>query len=101
MKLKEFKQQFDAIQLMKIFEIAVIDKRTGSEEYIIFDISIQGRRLVAQHEAMSAKQYRSKKIAFVSVAIDKDFSIDSHFEYLLEACNYVILESEYFELREE
>ena len=98
MKLQEFKQEWNNIEKMKLFEIEVTDKRNGEVDYIIFDISIQGRRFVAQHVGMSAKQDRSKKIAFVDWKIDTDFSLDENLQTLHELCLNAIIDSEYFRL---
>ena len=98
MKKSEFISQWNAIELMKVFEIEVQDKRTGENTWILFDILIVGRSFVAQHEGLSKKQDRSKKIAFVRTVIDFDFSIDRNLEELLDACNMAIMDSEYFNL---
>lgn len=96
MKKSEFISEWNQITLMKIFEVPVTDRRTGESDYIIFDISIRGRSFVAHHEPLSAKQARSKKISFVRVPIDFDFSIDSNLQYLYEECINAIINSEYF-----
>ena len=91
-----FENEFNAITLIKVFEPQVIDKKTGEIDYIIFDVSIQGTKFVAQHVAMSTKQEKSKKIAFCSVKIDPDFSIDCNLQELYEECDNAICESEFF-----
>jgi len=98
MKKLDFINQWNAIELMKLFEIEVTNRKTGEPDYVIFDISIQGRSFVAQHESLSLRQDRSKKIAFVRVPIDFDFSIDQNLENLFDACQNAILDSEYFQL---
>jgi hypothetical protein len=99
--LKEFRKEWEEITLMKLFEIPVKNKRTNEADYIIFDISIIGWSFVAQHEALTTKQENNKKIAFVSVSIDKDFSIDEHLQALYSECINAIIDSEFFELTEE
>jgi hypothetical protein len=97
-------KQFDAMVenngIFPLFEIAVIDKRTNEKEYIIFDIFITQRSLVAQHEATTTKEAKSKKIAFCKVTADKDFSIDRNLEELYSACIDKITASDFFELAE-
>jgi len=95
--LSEFKKQWDKINLIKIFEIPVIDKRTNEAEYIIFDISIQGRTMYAHHESLTEKQHKAQKIAFLKIPIDTFFSIDSHLQELYSACYDAINESDFFE----
>ena len=97
-KLIQFEQDFEAIDRMKIFEEEVTDKRTGEKDYIIFDIMIQGQKLVAQHVGFSAKQEKSKKIAFCSVKIDTDYSVDENLQELHEECMNAIIDSEYYRL---
>ena len=99
-KMIQFKNEFDNIDNMSIFEIEVIDKRTNEQDYIVFDIEVEGTKLIAQHIALSTKQEKSRKIAFCSVKIDPDFSVDCNLQELFEECNNAIFESEFFELPE-
>ena len=100
MKLSEFKQEWQQVTKMKLFEIAVIDKRRNEPDYITFDIEIQGRSFIAQHEALTGQQERSKKIAYVKQVIDPDFSLDENLQELYSGCIQAIIDSEYFELSE-
>jgi len=95
-KLIEFENAWNAITLMHLFEIEVYDKRTCETAYVIFDITIDGQSFKAQHESLNTKQEKSKKIAFVKVPIDTDFSIDRNLEELLSACESALFESEFF-----
>lgn len=94
---KEFQALIDS-GLLPLFEIAVIDKRTGKEEYIIFDIHTTQRSFIAQHEALSERQNKSKKIAFCRVLIDRGFSLDRHLEELHAECTEAISNSEWYSL---
>jgi hypothetical protein len=96
--INKLKADFEAITKMKLFEIPVIDKRTNENEYILFDISISGRTMYAQHESLTKKQLKSKKIAFVSIPLDKYFTLDQHLQDLHEACLMAISDSDFFEL---
>jgi hypothetical protein len=95
-------KQFDAMVqnngIFPIFEIAVIDKRTNEREYIVFDIFLTQRSLVAQHEATTTKEANSKKIAFCKVRALKYFTLDANLQELWAACIDKINESEFFEL---
>jgi len=96
--LRQFIQEWDAVTLCKVFEIPVIDNRTKESTYIVFDIQIIGRSFVAQHEALSLKQDKSKKIAFVKISIDTFFSLDNNLQELYSECINAIIGSEYYEL---
>jgi len=85
-------------KLIPIFEIEVIDKRTNQTDYIIFDISVNGDKLTAQHIGLSQKEEESNKIDFCEVTIDEDFSADCNLQELYEECINSIIESEFFTL---
>ncbi len=97
-KMIQFEADFDNIDKMRIFEIEVTDKRTGEVDYIIFDIFIRGQKFISEHIALSTKQEKSRKIAFVSMRIDSDFSLDADSQELYEHCYNAIFESEFYQL---
>ena len=101
-RLAQFENDFNAIetskQLSMTFEEEVTDKRTGEKDYIIFDVMIQGQKLMAQHVGFSAKQEKNKKIAFCSVKINTDYSVDENLQELHEECMNAIIDSEYYRL---
>jgi len=99
-KLTQFKEQWDNIDLIRIFEVEVVDKRAKETDWIIFDISIVGFSFIAQHVALTKKQDKSTKIAFVKLVIDPDFSLDENLQELSSLCDMAIINSEYFELPE-
>ena len=72
--------------------------RTKETDYIIFDISIRKHTLYAIHEPLTTKQAKSKKIAFVKVALDNCFSLDENLQSLYDECVTAILDSEFFTL---
>lgn len=96
--MNTIKEQFDNVTLMKIFEVAVIDKRTNKEDYIIFDIEIEGNNFVATHIGLTEEQEKSSKIAFLLSEIDEDFSLDENLQELYNDCLQAILDSEFYEL---
>jgi len=98
---KTIQQQFDALTTIRVFEILVKDKRTNDKEYILFDIDINGNNLEATHIAFNELEEQSNKIAFESIEIDEDFSLDANLEELHEACIVAICESEFYELTED
>lgn len=95
--LENFKNDFDNITLMKVFEIEVLNKETQDLDYILFDICIKDNCLVALHESLTIEQTKSDKISFVSVEIDLDFSIDKNLENLYDACTTAIIDSDFYE----
>lgn len=101
MKRNEFLKKWNEITKIKCFEIPVTDKRTNESDYIIFDISTDGETFCAEHVGLTKEQEESKKVAFVSTDIGLDFSIDENLQELYSACIDAILESDFFELKEE
>ena len=91
-------QTWDEISLLKLFEIEVLNKNTGKNEYIIFDIELIKNKLIAFHEPTTKKEAKSRNIATVQIKIDHDFSIDENLQRLFEGCQTKIIESEFFEL---
>jgi hypothetical protein len=98
--MNNLKEQFNSIEKLKYFEVPVIDNRTNENEYILFDISLQKNTLVAQHESLTAKQSKSKKIAYVSEVLNNYFTIDENLQNLYDKCINAILFSEYFTLND-
>jgi len=79
-----------------VFEIEVI--RDGEMDWIMFDISIWDNTLRAEHVALTEAEEKSDKIAFKSVGIDPDFSLDWHLQQLLEECQTAIMDSDFVEM---
>ena len=94
--MKTLQQQFNEITKIKIFEIEVINTLTNESDYLIFDISINGNNLIAQHEPTTQVEKDSDKISFVLIEIDEYFSIDENLAYLLDECTNKITKSEFF-----
>ena len=79
---------------------AVVDKRTQEQEYIIFNISIQEGKFIAQHVALSQEQEDSNKIAFCSVSASNWLTLDENLEELFCECIEAINNSSFYELSE-
>ena len=92
--------EFNECTSDNIFEIEVLDTRTKETDWITFDISINSGEFLAQHVALTQDQEDSTKIAFVSIEIDPDFSLDENLQELNTACIEAILESDWFTLVE-
>jgi hypothetical protein len=96
--MKTLKEQFDSITLLKIFEIEVTRKDTGETDYVVFDISIDDIKLIAQHEATTQDELDSNKIAFCSIELDEEFSLDMNLQVLYSECVQKIIDSDFFTL---
>ena len=90
--------EFDSLKLERIFEVQVVKKSTGEIDYIIFEIEIVGDEFRAYHEPLTTEQSDSEKIAFCSVEIDPDFSLDENLIELFNECQQAIIDSEFFVL---
>lgn len=97
---KTIREQFESMNTLPLFEIAVTDLRTQTDEYIIFNISIQDGKFIAQHVALNEAQQQSNKIAFCSVNIDMFFSLDENLQELYDECIEAINNSSFYELSE-
>lgn len=101
METKNIKAEFDSLKLERIFEIQVIIKSTGEIDYIIFDVKIVGNEFRAYHGPLTTEQINSEKVAFCSIEIDPDFSLDENLTELFSECQQAIIDSEFFELGDE
>jgi hypothetical protein len=93
------KQQFDEMRnkgIEPLFEMPVIDKRTGEQDFILFIVSIRNRQLVAVHVALNSEEENSEKIAYKAVDIDEDFDLDHHLNQLYILAENALFESEFF-----
>ena len=97
-------QQFEKLQhsgILPMFEIPVIDKKTGEKDYVIFNISVNENEIIAQHIALNSEEESSPKIAYKAVDVDEDFNIDCHLQDLYNECINALTSSEFYELHEE
>ena len=78
---KTLQKELDDTGLLPLFEIAVKDKN-GNEEWISCDIDFQGNSIVAQRDAVSDKESKSKFIATTKFVVDNCLSLDEHLQEL-------------------
>lgn len=97
---KTITEQFKSMNTLPIFEIAVVDKRTQEQEYIIFNISLEDSKFIAQHIALKQEQEDSNKIAFCSVSASNWLTLDENLEDLYSECIQSIIDSTFYELSE-
>jgi len=95
-KIKAEFQEMIRSGRIPLFEIEV--KRNGEQDWILFHIEIWENTLRANHEALTEAEEKSDKIAFKSVDIDPDFSLQWHLEGLIEECQAALMESEFVEV---
>ena len=53
--------------------------------------------MYATHESLTYEQANSEKVAYVSIEIDEDFSLDANLQELYDKCNEAILQSDFFQ----
>jgi hypothetical protein len=99
-KKEQFLNDWINLNLIKVFEIEVFNKKTNLKDYLIFEIEIANNKFIASHEATSLKEEKSKKIAKVEMKIDFDFSLDENLQELYNLCIEKIFLSDYFEIYE-
>jgi hypothetical protein len=97
-KIEKLKEEFRNLDLIKVFEIEAIHKKTGEAEHICFWIEAKKHSLIAIHPSLTEKEQRSKKIAFKSIVLDASFSLDENLQELHEECTTAILDSDFFTL---
>lgn len=98
--MKTITEQFESMDKLPMFEIAVTDLRTQTDEYIIFYISLEDSKIIAQHEPLNKKEELSDKIAFCSIDMDAFFSLDENLQELYSECINAIICSDFYELSE-
>jgi hypothetical protein len=91
------KQLIDSGKL-PIFEIEVINKKTGEQDYIVCEIEVHQGQLRAFRIGLNEEEEKSDKIAFDGVDIDLDFSLDHHLQELYNEVVTSIIDSDFFEL---
>lgn len=97
-KIKLMGTELQNSGLIPMFEIEVIDKRTNETDYIVCSVFFRGNSLVAQRDALTDKEERSKKIANDRIEVDTDLSLAENLQALHEQVINSILESENFDL---
>jgi hypothetical protein len=80
---KQLQQELLDSKCLPMFEIAV-HTSSGEDEWITCDIFMKGNSIIAQREAVSTKELKSKFIASSRLVIDKCFGLDSHLQTLHE-----------------
>jgi hypothetical protein len=102
--MKTMIEQFQDLNLLPLFEIEVIDKRTNETEYLIFDITTNNNEqeptFIMQYPPTTKEEEESKYIPTTILNIDNEVSLDNHLEQLFEDAYNIILHSDWYELSE-
>ena len=100
MEKQQFINDWDNIAKLKMFEVPVWNHKNNEKDYLLFHISIdkENNLFRAEHEATSDEEEESDKIAFCSVELDYDYSVDVNLQELHEECMNKIIDSQYFRL---
>ena len=80
----KLQRELDECGLIALFEIEVNDKDCVTD-YVVCEISFRGHSLIAQREAVSTKERRSKFIATSKIPVDFSLGLDCHLQELHEA----------------
>ena len=94
--IQEMQKELNESRLMPVFEIEVIDNKTGEQGYLLCDIFFRGNKLVAQRTALNKREQESKKIAETSILCDDCFSLDEHLQELYSAIIEELMQNEEF-----
>ena len=98
--INTIRTEWNEVTKLHLFEVEVINNRTGENDYIIFDITIENDKFVATHEALTEQERNSTKVAYKAVTIDPDFSLDENLASLYDECIDAICSSDFFQMAE-
>ena len=79
---KQLQQELESSGSLPYFEIAVTQE--GEGDWIACEIFFEGNSIVAQREAVSTKEEKSKYIASNRLVVDSVFTLDEHLQELHE-----------------
>lgn len=96
--METIKEQFNNLNLLRLFEIEVTDKRTRKKDYIIFNIEIDNNAFFVYHVALNEEEEKSIKVPHFFRLIEPDETLDNHLQELYEDCISLIIDSEFYEL---
>ena len=78
---KSLQEELNESNLEPIFEIEVIDSE-GEQDFISCEVFCKGNSIVAEREAVSAKEDASRYVACDKLTVDDAFSLDEHLQEL-------------------
>lgn len=98
--LDTIRKEWSEITVLPLFEVEVINNKTGENDYIIFDIVMDNDEFVATHEPLTEQEKNSTKVAYKSTIIDPVFSLDVNLQEIYSECINAICNSDFFTLAE-
>ena len=78
---KSLQEELNESNQDPIFEIEVIDSE-GDKDFISCEVYCKGNSIVAEREAVSAKEEASRYVACDKLTVDNAFSLDEHLQEL-------------------
>lgn len=81
---KQLANELSNSDKMPLFEISVVNA-DGEHDWITCDIFIEGNSIIAQRDAVSTEEQRSRYIASDRLVVDSCLSLDAHLQALHEA----------------
>jgi len=82
--VKKLQEELNNSNGIPMFEIGVVDN-SDTTDFVTCDISFKGNSIIAQRDAVSTKEEKSKYIAQTSIVCDSVFSLDEHLAELYGA----------------
>ena len=94
---KKLQDELNNCQLTPMFEIAVEDEH-GQIEYITCNIYFKGNSIVAERDAVSLAEERSRYIASTRLIVEDHFGLDENLQDLYEAVLQDIEAGDFYEI---
>lgn len=79
--VEKLQNELESGDRMPLFEIEVVDV-SGTTDFILCDIFFKGNSLIAERDAISTKEQRSKYIGTSSIICDSACTLDEHLQSL-------------------
>jgi hypothetical protein len=95
---KKLERELNNCGRMPIFEIEVIRNDNGQKDWVLCDVFVRRNSIVAQRDAVSKREERSKFIAQTCLAIDSAFGLDDHLQDLYSAVMQSIVDGDLYDL---
>ena len=82
--IKKLQDELNNCQLTPMFEIEVLDEH-GQREYITCNIYFEGNSIVAERDAVSLAEEKSRYIPATRLLVEDHFCLDENVQDLYEA----------------
>jgi len=95
--VKKFQEELNSSHRVPMFEIYVVDN-SGTADFVNCEIFFNGNSLIAQRDAVSTKEEKSKYIAKTRIVCDSTYSLDEHLSELYAAVIEDIVNGDLYKL---